>query len=523
MTLPGLYSSDPPPPSSDMAYSSSKRFRVIRPHARGALGEVYLAQDEELNREVALKEIQAPYASNSESRSRFLIEAKITGSLEHPGIVPVYSLGSYPDGRPFYAMRFIRGVSLHEAIARFHQADLPSRDPSERTLALRALLSRFVGVCNAVAYAHSRGVVHRDIKPSNIMLGPYGETLVVDWGLAKMFDQPVTADSQEIPIQPMVGGSARATMLGQVVGTPSYMPPEQAAGKVDQVGPHNDVYSLGATLYNLLTGMPPYPGDDADEIVNQVLLGRPFDPPRRVKRDVPPALEAVVLKAMRFDVEDRYQSVNELSQEVERWLADEPVLAYPEPAWQRMQRWTRRHRSLVSGFAVLLMTALVGLGVGLWAVGREQERTRQNLELVRKAVDECFFLAKEDPLLQQEQNRAVRSLLLQKALPFYRNFQSQKPDDAGIRRNRAQPLSRCLHQRGDRQQERVTGNLREGAGGVRGPGAGLSRSRGLPARPGHGPDEPWNPPAQRGRQTSPGRALLPGGSKTDGGPGRHQR
>src|SRR5207248_5451058 len=142
------------------------RFRVLWRHASGGLGEVYLAHDAELNRQVALKQIRDRLADHPESRSRFLREAEITGRLEHPGVVPVYGLGAYPDGRPFYAMRFVRGESLHEAITRFHRADEnPRRDPSERRLALRELLGRFVAVCNAVAYAHARGVVHRDLKP----------------------------------------------------------------------------------------------------------------------------------------------------------------------------------------------------------------------------------------------------------------------------------------------------------------------------------------------------------------------
>jgi serine/threonine-protein kinase len=176
-----LYPTRMPAPGEGTA---GLRFRILRPYARGGLGIVFVAQDEELHREVALKEIQVQHADHDESRARFLLEAEITGGLEHPGIVPVYGLGHYEDGRPFYAMRLIKGDSLKEAIARFHQADGPGRDPAERGLALRQLLRRFVDVCNAVAYAHSRGVLHRDLKPANVMLGPYGETLVVDWGLA---------------------------------------------------------------------------------------------------------------------------------------------------------------------------------------------------------------------------------------------------------------------------------------------------------------------------------------------------
>ena len=168
------------------------RFRILRPHARGGLGEVFVAEDEELHREVALKEMQDRHADRPDSRSRFLLEAEITGGLEHPGIVPVYSLGQYGDGRPFYAMRFIRGDSLAEAIARFH-GQAKAGQPATldfASLAFRQLLRRFVDVCNAISYAHSRGVLHRDLKPGNILLGKYGETLVVDWGWPSHWGAP---------------------------------------------------------------------------------------------------------------------------------------------------------------------------------------------------------------------------------------------------------------------------------------------------------------------------------------------
>jgi serine/threonine protein kinase len=197
--------------------SAGLRFRILRPHARGGLGEVFVAQDEELHREVALKEIQDRFADDPQSRARFLLEAEITGGLEHPGIVPVYGLGAYGDGRPFYAMRFIRGDSLKEAIARFHNGASRGPQPTdrqptdgERTLAFRQLLGRFVDVCNAVAYAHSRGVLHRDVKPGNVMLGKYGETLVVDWGLAKPVDRPESAPSTEERILRPSSGSGVA-------------------------------------------------------------------------------------------------------------------------------------------------------------------------------------------------------------------------------------------------------------------------------------------------------------------------
>jgi serine/threonine protein kinase len=263
------------------ANSGAERFRVLRPHAQGGLGAVYVALDSELNREVALKRILDPHADDPNSRQRFLLEAQVTGGLEHPGIVPVYGLGVYKSGRPYYAMRFIKGDSLKQAIERFHRdADLRN-DPGRRSLEMRHLLRRFTDVCNAIAYAHSRGVLHRDIKPSNVIIGKYGETLVVDWGLAKALghSEPNSA-LPERTLLPLSGNGKAETLAGSALGTPAYMSPEQASGDMHRLGPRSDVYSLGATLYCLLTGRPPFDGD-AGAVLAAVQDGR-FLPGRSI-------------------------------------------------------------------------------------------------------------------------------------------------------------------------------------------------------------------------------------------------
>jgi serine/threonine-protein kinase len=238
------------------ATSDGQRFRVLRPHARGGLGAVFVALDTELHREVALKQILEKHADDPVSRQRFVTEAEITGGLEHPGVVPVYGLGTYGGGRPYYTMRFIKGDSLKEAIETFHGDASMKNNLGRRSLVLRKLLRRFVDVCNAIGYAHSRGVIHRDIKPANIILGKHGETLVVDWGLAKATGKTEPGVEERTLIPSSASGSAE-TLPGSALGTPAFMSPEQARGELEHLGPRSDVYSLGATLYCVLTGQPP--------------------------------------------------------------------------------------------------------------------------------------------------------------------------------------------------------------------------------------------------------------------------
>jgi serine/threonine-protein kinase len=365
-----------PPAESDVA---GQRFRIVRPHAEGGLGIIYRAHDGELRREVALKEIQPRFATRPEERARFLREAEITGSLEHPAIVPVYSLGRYPDGRPYYAMRLIQGKTLKEAIEEFHQEAGEGKeiDSGSRLLALRKLLDRFRTVCEALAYAHSRGILHRDVKPHNILIGPYYETFLVDWGLAKCMGladtPPVVEEPSSRPIP--AGGSdetvdrgqagsgaegSDATAAGSIVGTPAYMSPEQAEGWSERVGPASDVYGLGATLYHLLTGRPAFEGS-AMEVLAKVRRGE-FPAPRSVRRDVPRALEAVCLKAMALRPEDRYASAGGLCDDLERWQADEPVTAWREPWPLRARRWARRHQVVLIAASAALLLTTVALG-----------------------------------------------------------------------------------------------------------------------------------------------------------------
>jgi hypothetical protein len=399
------------------------RYRVLRPHGKGGLGEVFVAEDLELRREIALKEIQQGHAADEGSRGRFVREAEVTGRLEHPGIVPVYGLGHYDDGRPFYAMRLVKGDNLKSAIERFHAGG-----GRFDTVEFRQLLGRFVSVCQAVAYAHSQGVLHRDLKPSNVMLGTFGETLVIDWGLAKVVgraeppERPEGAD--EPALTPASGGGPVETLAGSAIGTPGYMSPEQAAGRLDQLGPATDVYSLGATLRALLTNRAPDEGDPRE----RPRKARPGERhlPRQVSPAVPAALEAVCLKAMAPSPEGRYPTALALAQDLERWLADEPVGAYREPAPARARRWGRKHPGTVAALMAAALVGLIGAGAGAAALGRKnrqleeaarseheaKERAEARLGQAEKANEILGSIFEDlDPRAEEKEGKPLREIL----------------------------------------------------------------------------------------------------------------
>ncbi len=456
------------------APSQGTRFQILRPHARGGLGQVSVAWDAELDREVALKEIQLQFADLPDSRARFVREAKVTGGLEHPGIVPVYGLGQEVGGRPYYAMRFIRGESLKEAIADFHKSaaeprgaragEAADRSPSshrfargERGVRFRQLLARFIDVCNAIEYSHSRGVLHRDLKPANVMLGKYGETLVVDWGLAKAMGT-VETNPSEHSLGPLASDdNAASTRVGSALGTPAFMSPEQARGELERLSPASDVYSLGATLFCLLTGEVPFADDNLSTLLQKVQNGD-FSPPSAVAPQTPRALEAICLKAMARDPEQRYATAGELREEIERWLADEPVRAYSEPWTARVARWSRRHQTFVANAAVLLVTAVAALSIGslmlsdanrrieaqreiAQANAEQAEENRvladQNFRQAWDAVNKYLTQVTTDRRLKDQGLESLRRDLLLAARDFFDDFVGRKADNHQLRLDRA--------------------------------------------------------------------------------------
>jgi WD40 repeat protein/serine/threonine protein kinase len=367
------------PPSVNSAAPTDGRYTLTRLHALGGIGQVWLARDDDLGREVALKELRPERERNPALAARFLREARITGQLQHPGIVPVYELvpGAANGEAPFYTMRFVQGRTLTDAARAYHEKRAAG---AAGPLDQAALLNVFVSVCNTVAYAHSRGVIHRDLKGQNVVLGDFGEVMVLDWGFAKLMDRAGCGVGDDESSG--AGGLAPEpwplnpdqTLAGQVVGTPAYMAPEQASGRLDLIDCRTDVFGLGAILYEILTGQPPFTGVDTKEILGKVRRGVP-PAPEAVRSGVPAALAAVCRRALARDPAQRYPSAAELGHEVQRWLADEPVSAHREGPVARLKRWGRRHKPAVAGLTALLVSGLAALVVGTVLLQQEQAET----------------------------------------------------------------------------------------------------------------------------------------------------
>ena len=278
----------------------------LGPLGKGGMGEVRRVRDPNLDRVTAQKIARPGLQQDPAQIERFLCEARIAAQLQHPGIVPVHALGYLPDGRPYFTMREVHGPTLSTAIREVHAASRAGRwGTSSSGWTMRRLLDAFLRACETIAYAHAQGVVHRDIKPDNIMLGRYGEVLVLDWGLARVL-LPGDADAPDV-----------------VAGTPAYMPPEQAAGGFDRVGPTADVYALGSVLYEILTGHAPYAGENAEDVIAELLTGPPPPPSRARATDapaIPAELEELCLRAMARDPEDRPADATAIAAGVADWV-----------------------------------------------------------------------------------------------------------------------------------------------------------------------------------------------------------
>ena len=342
--------------------------RILRVHQRGGMGRILVAYDQYLKREVAVKELHHDVAEDESIVRRFIGEAEITAQLEHPGIVPIHRLGQGQDGLPYYTMKMVRGETLQDAIKAYH------RKPSKPELL--NLVRRLVSVSKTIAFAHSKGVIHRDLKPANVMIGEHGETLVMDWGLAKMYGK-ILEESYVSIVHQTKQERPELTIVGSIVGTPAFMSPEQASPEGAIVGPLSDIFALGTVLYYLLAGQTAFTGRSTQEVLSKVRACQPI-PPSQLKSTVPPGLEAICLKAMEKLPENRYQCASEFADDLCRWLDDEPIHAMKDTLFSRIRR--RLFQQQVSLFGVICAFIVLSVlaGIGMWVAASSQHQPAGN-------------------------------------------------------------------------------------------------------------------------------------------------
>lgn len=413
-----------PPPISPRVFGG---YEIIEEIARGGMGVVVRARETRLKRIVALKMVLGGALADESDIRRFYIEAEAAARLQHPGIVPIYEIGDV-DGQHFYAMQLIEGPNLKEKAA---GGPLPPKEAAR-------LCSE---VSQAVGYAHQNSIIHRDLKPENVLLSREGQPMVTDFGLAKSIESP-----------------DNLTQSGQILGTPGYMAPEQATGRTDLQGPGTDIYSLGAILYFLLTGRPPFQAASTLETLDQVVRQQPVSP-RDLNPSVPRDIETVCLKCLSKEPRQRYFSAQALAEDLQRFVQGRPVVARPTGRLTAMWRWCLRNRtvaallaafvgSLVAGTVISTRLALLAERRAAESESnlRESERQKQaairNYAMARRAVDRYFTRVSEDRLLNQPGLQPLQKELLRDALEYYRRFLAERREDASLREEFAATLFR---------------------------------------------------------------------------------
>jgi len=375
----------------------AERYKVVSEHARGGLGRVMQAIDRRLDRPVAVKELLG-----KGGEARFVREAFITAQLQHPSIVPVHDLGRWSDGKPYYVMKMVSGRSLADLIKERSSLD-------ERL----ALLPNVIAVAEAMAYAHTQRIIHRDLKPSNILVGEFGETVVVDWGIAADLREATRA-SPDIT-RPYQIAAASLTLDGAVMGTAAYMPSEQAVGK--EVEEPADVYAIGAILYHVLAGVPPYHGNTSTEVLRKV-ISVPPEPLEHLQPSVPSELTTIVRKAMAREARDRYQTASELAADLKRFQTGKLVSAHRYSALTLLRRWTKRHRAIVvSAAAVLLAVPAVYFGA--------QARVRRSHD----ARVQALIVEGSESLGQAREKNKVLKALRKESFFFFDNKQTERGEE----------------------------------------------------------------------------------------------
>ena len=400
------------PPHGESASATPERvgstrfgdYDLLNELGRGGMGVVYRARQRSLNREVALKMIPFGALAGEEALRRFRAEAVAAAQLQHPHIVAIHEVGENA-GQHFFSMELVRGGTLAD---RLRHGPVPLSEAA-------TLLQK---VARAVHYAHEQGILHRDLKPANILLDSTGQPRVTDFGLAKRLDSDATL-----------------TLTGQVLGSPNYMAPEQAAGGRGTVGPRSDLYALGAVLYHVLTGRPPFQADGIEALLEQVFNQEPVAP-RLLNPSVPRDLETVCLKCLEKDPARRYASAAELADDLGRWLQGEPVKARPVTRIQRAAKWARRRpavAALSACLALLLLVIAIASPIAALQFRKQRDLAAANFLAARQAVETYLSRVTENPKLGTADFQSLRRGLLETAVPFLEDLARRRPRDPHLR------------------------------------------------------------------------------------------
>ena len=381
-------------------------YELLNEIARGGMGVVYKARQIALNREVAIKMILSGQFANDDEMERFYAEAEAAASLNHPNIVTIYEIGEV-DGRHFFSMEYVAGESLADLVR-------------DRPLASRRAAKYISAICEAVHLAHDNGILHRDIKPANVLVNKKDIPLVTDFGLAKQVHQ-----------------QSGMTIEGSVLGTPSYMPPEQARGNLEEVDTRSDIYAIGATLYQLLTGNPPFAAASVYETIRQVLNKEPAEPQER-NPDIPQDLATICMKCLQKSPDKRYQTALELHEELQRFLQGLPILARPISNVERLSRWCLRNRLIATTSAsaiVGVLAMLITMTIAYFVTNDALLDARKSFERSKQTVDDFFVVVTQNELLQTPNTREVREVMLDKALLYYESLRRQREGNLSDERN----------------------------------------------------------------------------------------
>ena len=397
--------------------ASDDKYMMVGEIGRGGMGIILNALDTDIRREVAMKVMSGDHAIPREHIERFVEEVQVQGQLEHPHICPVHELGMDSNGRIYFTMKMVKGSSLAEEVKKARKNSL---QPDARTLT--GTLNTFLKICDGIAYAHSKGVIHRDLKPANIMVGDFGEVYVMDWGLAKILGRDDERRRGLVITDRTEEADTMKTMDGSVIGTPAYMPPEQAAGNVDGMDERSDIYSLGALLYELLTLESPFTGASPWDIIQKVRQEVPAPPSERApRRDIPPELDAVVMKCMAKDINERYQSINELKHDIELYLSGRPIESMQYSLWQIVRKWIDRNRTLALSSLAVALVIVVSFAVSYYRISiSEQEARAKEREAKEKLVKSLisqgdFHVQRRDMGKAVAAYRDARNLIIEKA------------------------------------------------------------------------------------------------------------